>query len=160
MIDLAGGLTINASLSSSYIIRDGSKLYLDLNKKLDYNATTLIDNDIIVIGSTLETIQTSGALLNPASFIWDNGKRARYYIRKSGGTKKRIESMEVRQANGKTERIGLFKNPTIYPGAQIIVTEKPVKNNDDSVNKFFDDFIRIFSVVTGAFTTLILAKNL
>ena len=160
MIDLASGLTLNASLSSSYIIRDGSKLYLDLNKKLDYNATTLIDNDIIVIGSTLETIKTSGALLNPASFIWDNGKRARYYIRKSGGTKKRIESMEVRQANGKTERIGLFKNPTIYPGAQIIVTEKPVKTDDDSVNKFFDDFIRIFSVVTGAFTTLILAKNL
>ena len=160
MIDLAGGLTLNASLSSSYIIRDGSKLYLDLNKKLDYNATTLIDNDIIVIGSTLETIKTSGALLNPANFIWNEGKRARYYIRKSGGTKKRIESMQVRQANGKTEKIGLFKNPTIYPGSQIIVTEKPAKTKDGNVNKFFDDFIRIFSVVTGAFTTLILAKNL
>ena len=160
MIDLAGGLTLNASLSSSYIIRDGEKLYVDLNKKLDYKITTLIDNDIIVIGSTLETIKTSGAILNPASFIWEKGKRARYYIRKSGGTKKRIESMQVRQANGKTEKIGLFKNPTIYPGSQIIVTEKPAKTNDDSVNKFFDDFIRIFSVVTGAFTTLILAKNL
>jgi len=160
IIDLAGGLTLNASLSSSYIIRDGEKLYVDLNKKLDYKITTLIDNDIIVIGSTLETIKTSGAILNPASFIWEKGKRARYYIRKSGGTKKRIESMQVRQANGKTEKIGLFKNPTIYPGSQIIVTEKPAKTNDDSVNKFFDDFIRIFSVVTGAFTTLILAKNL
>ena len=160
MIDLAGGLTINASLNSSYIIRGGSKLYLDLNKKLDYNATTLIDNDIIVIGSTLETVKTSGALLNPANFIWNEGKRARYYIRKSGGTKKRIESMQVIQANGKTEKIGLFKNPTIYPGSQIIVTEKPAKTKDGNVNKFFDDFIRIFSVVTGAFTTLILAKNL
>ena len=160
MIDLAGGLTINASLNSSYIIRGGSKLYLDLNKKLDYNATTLIDNDIIVIGSTLETVKTSGALSNPANFIWNEGKRARYYIRKSGGTKKRIESMQVRQANGKTEKIGLFKNPTIYPGSQIIVTEKPAKTKDGNVNKFFDDFIRIFSVVTGAFTTLILAKNL
>ena len=160
MIDLAGGLTINASLSSSYIIRGGSKLYLDLNKKLNYKATTLIDNDIIVIGSTLETIKTSGALLNPTNFIWNEGKRARYYIRKSGGTKKRIESMQVRQANGKTEKIGLFKNPTIYPGSQIIVTEKPAKTKDGNVNKFFDDFIRIFSVVTGAFTTLILAKNL
>ena len=160
MIDLAGGLTINASLSSSYITRGGSKLYLDLNKKLDYKATTLIDNDIIVIGSTLETIKTSGALLNPANFIWNEGKRARYYIRKSGGTKKRIESMQVKQANGKTEKIGLFKNPTIYPGSQIIVTEKPAKTKDGNVNKFFDDFIRLFSVVTGAFTTLILAKNL
>lgn len=160
MIDLAGGLSLNASLSSSYIIRDGSKLYLDLNKKLDYNATTLIDNDIIVIGSNLETIKTSGAILNPASFIWDKRKRARYYIRKSGGTKKRIESMQVRQANGKTEKIGLFKNPIIYPGSQIIVTEKPAKTKDDNVNKFFDDFIRVFSVVTGALTTFILAKNL
>ena len=160
MIDLVGGLTLNATLSSSYIIRGGSKLYLDLNKKLDYKTTTLIDNDILVIGSNLETITTAGALLNPANFIWAKGKRARYYIRKSGGTKKRIESMQVRQANGKTERIGLFKNPTIYPGSQIIVTGKPAKKRDGNVDKFFDDFIRIFSVVTGAFTTIILAKNL
>ena len=34
------------------------------------------------------------------------------------------------KANGKTEKIGLFKNPTIYPGSQIIVTEKPAKTND------------------------------
>ena len=160
MIDLAGGLTLNASLSSSYIIRNSLKLYLDLNKKLDYKTTTLIDNDIIVIGSTLEIIKTSGALLNPANFIWNEGKRARYYIKRSGGTKKRIESMQVIQANGKTEKIGLFKNPTIYPGSQIIVTEKPAKTKDNNVNKFFDDFIRIFSVVTGALTTIILAKNL
>ena len=160
MIDLAGGLTRNASLRSSYIIRDGSKVHLDLNKKLDFKTTTLVDNDIIVIGSTLETIKTSGALLNPTNFIWNEGKRARYYIRKSGGTKKRIESMEVRQANGKTEKIGLFKNPTIYPGSQIIVTEKPAKTKDGNVNKFIDNFIRIFGVVTGALTTIILTKNL
>ena len=160
MIDLAGGLTRNASLRSSYIIRDGSKVHLDLNKKLDFKTTTLVDNDIIVIGSTLETIKTSGALLNPTNFIWNEGKRARYYIRKSGGTKKRIESMEVRQANGKTEKIGLFKNPTIYPGSQIIVTEKPTKTKDGNVNKFIDNFIRIFGVVTGALTTIILTKNL
>ena len=160
MINLTGGFTVNANLNSSYIVRDSSKLYLEFNKKLGYSTNTLIDNDIIVIGSNLETIKTSGALLNPTNFIWTKGKKAKYYIRKSGGTKKRIESMVVRQANGKTEKIGLFKNPPIYPGSQIIVTEKPAKTNDDSVNKFFDDFIRIFSVVTGAFTTLILAKNL
>ena len=42
MIDLAGGLTLNASLSSSYIIRDGAKLYVDLNKKLDYKMQLLL----------------------------------------------------------------------------------------------------------------------
>ena len=67
--------------------------------------------------------------------------------------------MVVLQANGKSEKIGLFKNPKIYHGAQIIVTEKPEKI-DDGNNKFLDDFIRIFSVITGAFTTIILTKNL
>jgi len=131
----------------------------NLIKKLDYDTTTLIDSDILVVGSNLETISTKGGLLNPTNFVWNKGKKAKYYIKKSGGTKKRIESMEVRQANGKTEKIGLFKNPNIYPGAQIIITEKPEKI-DDGKNKFLDDFVRIFGVVTGALTTIILTKNL
>ena len=68
IIDLAGGLTTNASLSSSYIIRDGLKLYLDLDKKLDYNQLLLIDNDIMVIGSNLEPIKTSGASCESRQF--------------------------------------------------------------------------------------------
>ena len=55
--------------------------------------------------------------------------------------------MVVLQANGKSEKIGLFQNPTIYPGAQIIITEKPEKI-DDGKSKFLDDFVRIFGVVT------------
>jgi len=113
----------------------------------------------LVIGSNLDPIKTSGGLVNPTIFSWDKGKKAKYYIKKSGGTKKRIESMVVLQANGKSEKIGFFKNPTIYPGAQIIITEKPEKI-DDGKNKFLDDFIRIFSVITGALTTIILTKNL
>jgi protein involved in polysaccharide export with SLBB domain len=159
IIDLSGGFTTNASLNSSFIIREGLKLNIDLKDKLDFKKTTLIDKDIIVIGSILETVKTSGALLNPGSFIWTKGKRAKYYIKKSGGIKKRIESMEVRQANGITSKIGFFNNPTIYPGSKIIVNEKPEKIDDNS-NNFFDDFIKLFSVVTGALTTLVLAKNL
>ena len=102
---------------------------------------------------------SSGGLVNPTIFAWDKGKKAKYYIKKSGGTKKRIESMVVLQANGKSEKIGLFKNPKIYPGAQIIITEKPEKINDGK-SKFLDDFVRIFGVVTGALTTIILTKNL
>ena len=67
--------------------------------------------------------------------------------------------MVVLQANGKSEKIRLFKNPKVYPGAQIIITEKPEKIDDDG-SKFLDDFIRIFSVVTGALTTIVLTSNL
>ena len=159
IIDLAGGFTTNSNIKSSYIVRDSLKLFVDIDKSLDNNSTFLIDEDILVIGSNLDPIKTSGGLVNPTIFSWDKGKKAKYYIKKSGGTKKRIESMVVLQANGKSEKIGLFQNPTIYPGAQIIVTEKPEKI-DDGKSKFLDDFVRIFGVVTGALTTIILTKNL
>ena len=159
IIDLAGGFTTNSNIKSSYIVRDNLKLFVDLDKSLNNQSTFLIDEDILVIGSNLDPIKTSGGLVNPTIFSWDKGKKAKYYIKKSGGTKKRIESMVVLQANGKSEKIGLFKNPTIYPGAQIIITEKPEKI-DDGKSKFLDDFVRIFGVVTGALTTIILTKNL
>jgi hypothetical protein len=113
----------------------------------------------LVIGSNLDPVKTLGGLVNPSIFSWNKARKAKYYIKKSGGTKKRIESMVVLQANGKAERVSLFQNPKVYPGAQIIVTEKPEKI-DDGKNKFLDDFVRIFSVVTGALTTIILTKNL
>lgn len=159
IIDLVGGFTTNSNIKSSYIERDSLKLFVDLDKNLDNQSTFLIDEDILVIGSNLDPIKTSGGLLNPTIFSWNKGKKAKYYIKKSGGTKKRIESMVVLQANGKTQKIGLFNNPIVYPGAQIIVTEKPEKI-DDGKNKFLDDFVRIFSVVTGALTTIVLTKNL
>ena len=159
IIDLAGGFTTNSNIKSSYIVRDSLKLFVDLDKSLNNQSTFLIDEDILVIGSNLDPIKTSGGLVNPTIFSWDKGKKAKYYIKKSGGTKKRIESMVVLQANGKSEKIGLFKNPTIYPGAQIIITEKPEKI-DDGKSKFLDDFVRIFGVVTGALTTIILTKSL
>ena len=159
IIDLVGGFTTNSNIKSSYIVRDSLKLFVDLDKSLDNQSTFLIDEDILVIGSNLDPIKTSGGLLNPTIFSWNKGKKAKYYIKKSGGTKKRIESMVVLQANGKTQKIGLFNNPIVYPGAQIIVTEKPEKI-DDGKNKFLDDFVRIFGVVTGALTTIILTKNL
>ena len=159
IIDLAGGFTTNSNIKSSYIVRDSLKLFIDFDKSLTDSSTFLIDNDILVIGSNLDPVKTSGGLVNPSIFSWNKARKAKYYIKKSGGTKKRIESMVVLQANGKSEKIGLFKNPKIYPGAQIIITEKPEKI-DDGKNKFLDDFVRIFGVVTGALTTIILTKNL
>ena len=114
----------------------------------------------MVIGSNLDPIKTSGGLVNPTIFSWDKGKKAKYYIKKSGGTKKRIESMVVLQANGKTQKIGLFQQPNKYIlELKLSVTEKPEKI-DDGKSKFLDDFVRIFGVVTGALTTIILTKNL
>jgi hypothetical protein len=116
-------------------------------------------DDILVIGSKLASVKTAGALVNPTIFNWEKGKRAKYYISQSGGTKKRIESKVVVQANGKTEKISLFHNPLVQPGAEIRVVEKPEKIAGDG-DKFLDDFVRIFGIITSTLTTVVLASQL
>ena len=52
-----------------------------------------------------------------------------------------------------------MKNPKIYPGSEIFVSSKPIEENKDT-GRFFDRFTTIFSVLTGALTTVVLAKQL
>jgi hypothetical protein len=133
------------------------KLNFDIKEALNKNTPLILDGDVLVIGSKLSSVKTIGGVNNPSVFNWSKGKRAKAYIQDSGGKKKRIKNMYVVQANGKSEKISLFKNPKIYPGAQIIVTEKLEKNKD---NDFMDDFLKIFGIVTGTLTTVVLATKL
>jgi protein involved in polysaccharide export with SLBB domain len=157
LVRIAGGFTNVYNLESSYIVRDSLKLNFDIKEALDKNKPLILDGDVLVIGSKLSSVKTIGGVNNPSVFNWSKGKRAKAYIQDSGGKKKRIKNMYVMQANGKSEKISLFKNPKIYPGAQIIVTEKLEKNKD---NDFMDDFLKIFGIVTGTLTTVVLATKL
>ena len=65
----------------------------------------------------------------------------------------------VKYPSGRANKIGFMKNPKIYPGSEIFVSFKPIEENKDS-GRFFDRFTTIFSVLTGALTTVVLAKQL
>jgi protein involved in polysaccharide export with SLBB domain len=160
LIKLVGGFSKNYNLESSFIERDSLKLFVNFGKgKLLENTTSLQNGDVLVIGSKLTSITTSGGVVNPTVFNWEPGKRAKYYLSNSGGKKKRIEQTYVLQANGRSQEIGFLKNPKVYPGAQIIAMEKPPKI-DNGANKFMDDFMRIFGTITGVLTTIVLATKL
>ena len=159
IIDLVGGFTNHYNLESSFVKRDSLKLYLNpKGLKFDSNIN-LQDGDVLVIGSKLTSIKTTGAVLNPTAFNWEKGKRAKYYIRKSGGKLKNIESVTVQRANGSSKKVSFFSNPKIYPGSVINVVEKPERVKGDA-NKFIDDFTRIFSLITGTLTTVLLVTKL
>ena len=159
VINAVGGLSNLAYLKSSYVVRDSILLNVDLQKAFAKNALALFDGDQLTIGSKLMPVQTKGAVLNPAGFEWQKGKRANYYIKRSGGKAKRIESMYVKHANGQSQKIGFLKNPVVHPGSEIIVIAKPEKTDEKS-GKFLDDFVRIFGTITGALTTVLLATKL
>jgi protein involved in polysaccharide export with SLBB domain len=159
IIDLVGGYSKNYNLQSSYVERGGLKLYLNPKDDKFNSSTNLIDGDILTIGSKFTSIKTIGAVVNPTSFNWEEGKRAKYYIRKSGGKLKNIDYVNVQNADGSSKKVNFFSNPKIYPGSVIYAKEKPEKDKADT-NKFLDDFTRIFSLITGTLTTILLANNL
>jgi len=159
IIALAGGLTNNSNLESSYIVRDSLKVFFSVKKLTSKKQVILLDGDVLVIGSKLASVSTSGGVVNPSIFNWQKGKRAKYYISNSGGTKKRIEQVFVKQSNGISQKVGFLKNPIVYPGAEIVVIEKPAKVIGES-GKFLDDFVKIFGILSGTLTTLILTTRL
>ena len=159
IIDLVGGYTNNYNIESSFVEREGLKLYLNLEDEILDPNINLQNGDVLVIGSKLTSIKTTGAVLNPTVFNWKKGKRAKYYIRESGGKNKKIESVTVQRANGSSKKVSFFRNPKIYPGSVINVIEKPEKVKVDG-NKFMDDFTRIFGIITGTLTTILLVTKL
>ena len=97
----------------------------------------------------------------PMAFNWEPGKKAKYYIKASGGKKKGgIEQMYVEHASGKTENISFFKNPQIYPGSNIILIQKDKTQRSEKFRESIDKFTNVFSILTGALTSVLLITRL
>ena len=158
LISKSKGLTEFANLNSTQFFR-GDKLlsYRNKNELLKQN---LSPGDAIVIGSNLDDVEVSGNGINfPTLSSWENKSRAKYYIRKAGGTKSRIESKVIQRKNGSSKKIKSFlSNPKIFPGDNIVVTQKPEKTKSNE--SFQDSFVRVLSIITGSLTTILLIDKL
>lgn len=161
ILEQVGGLKPDANLQASYVIRDEKTLSYDLSLGQKNEKAVFEDGDIIVIASNNGTVETMGAVQNPSLFVWEKGKRAKYYLSNSGGKiRKEADDAYLVLPNGRTKRVSFFNNPKVQPNSNIVVNRKVKKELDESRQKFTDDLIRLLSVITGAFTTIILAKNL
>ena len=77
----------------------------------------------------------------------------------SGGKIKKISGDKfVIYPSGKSKKVGFLKNPRVYPGSRIFVSYREEK--DKKENQFMDRFLQIFGIVSGALTTVVLAKQL
>ena len=161
LIETAGGLTNNSNLESSYVERAGEKLYLNLDKYLLDKNTNLQNGDVLIIGSKLSSVTTTGAVVMPTTFNWEPGKKAKYYIKASGGKEKgAMEKKYVVHANGKTEKISFFKNPRMYPGSKIVLVQKDRKEWAEQLKGAVDKFANTFTILTSTLTTILLITKL
>ena len=156
LLDYAGGLTRYANLDASFLERDGKIISFDFNKS---NAQQLFeDGDKIYIASNKGLVSTTGAISNESTFIWEKGISAKRYIKNSGGKLNKIAGKSyVILPNGKSKKIGLFKNPKILPNSTITVAFKEEK---EEKGKFLDNFNQTFGLIASTITTILLASKL
>ena len=159
IIKQVGGLKSDSNLSASYIIRNEKTLTYDLNQNIGREKAIFEDGDVIYISSNNGLVETQGALENPTQFIWIPNKRAKYYIRNSGGKiYKEASNSYVILSNKKTKKINFFNNPKVQPNSQIIVNRK-IKE-EKVKGEGVDNFLKILAVLTSSLTTILLANNL
>ena len=150
LILAGGGLTQNALLEASTVVRDGRLLAIDLST-INKNQQLFESGDIVTFAKNRGEVSVSGAIEQENYFIWEADKKAKYYIKNSGG-KIRGEADEsyVSLPNGKTKKINFFNNPRVLPNSEIVVTRKVKKERV----KREDGLSRVLSVATVLVTLL------
>ncbi len=101
----------------------------------------LKDGDRIIIPEVSQEVRISGEVLNPIGLAFQSGKSLKYYINRSGGFGNNAHKKKtfVIYSDGTTQvtRSFLGRNyPTIEPGTQIIVPQKPEKQRTDQSAKW------------------------
>ncbi len=150
LILAGGGLTQNALLEASTVVRDGRLLAIDLST-INKNQQLFESGDVVTFAKNRGEVSVSGAIEQENYFIWEADKKAKYYIKNSGG-KIRGEADEsyVSLPNGKTKKINFFNNPRVLPNSEIVVTRKVEKERV----KREDGLSRVLSVATVLVTLL------
>ena len=127
-----------ALLGSLRLLRASGRVVLamkpDASSIADFPAIALEDGDKIVIPAHTDTVTVSGAVYNPASFVYNPRRRVGDYLQLAGkgGLNANQRHAFVLRADGsvfsRQEAGGLFHGGfdslPMYPGDQIIVPEK------------------------------------
>ena len=159
LILAGGGLTQNALLEASTVVRDGRLLAIDLST-INKNQQLFESGDIITFAKNRGEVSVSGAIEQENYFIWEADKKAKYYIKNSGG-KIRGEADEsyVSLPNGKTKKINFFNNPRVLPNSEIVVTRKVEKERvrrEDGLTKV----LSVATLLVTLLTSVVLVNSL
>ena len=101
----------------------------------------LKDGDEIIIPEVSQEVRISGEIQNPIGLAFRNGKNLKYYINRSGGFSDNAQKRKtfVIYSDGTTQVTRSFfgrNYPTVEPGCQIIVPQKPEKQRTDQTGKW------------------------
>lgn len=165
IINRAGGLTKDAYLEGTKIIRDKQEVVIDLKKALDKPGSTydniLKDGDIVMVPEVNDVVRVEGGVLYPINISFDPSRtNFSTYLNSAGGFGERAMKRKsiVRYANGKIKRTKSLLFIKFYPkvdkGATVQVPVRPLQANQ-GVN-----IQAIVGITTGLVTMLVLISQL
>lgn len=140
LIKRAGGLTKDAYMEGTKILRNNQEVVIDLKKALDKPGSTydniLKDGDKVLVPEVNDIVRVEGGVLYPVNISFDPSRTSfKTYLNSAGGFGERAVKRKsiVRYANGKIKRTNSILFVRFYPkvdkGATVMVPIKPVQAN-------------------------------
>lgn len=139
VVDRAGGPTADAFLRGAQLFRrDEGRVIIDFSRALldarSSDNIALVDGDSIHVPRRPETVRVSGAVAIPGLLLYTPGKKANYYIDRTGGFTEKASAGRVKiiRVTGEAERARrrFWPDPAVQEGDEIRVPElekkKPV----------------------------------
>jgi polysaccharide biosynthesis/export protein len=142
LLSRAGGVRPSGYLSGAVFFRKKSRIAIDINQILANPSIEgnllLEDYDSLYIPKRSETVEISGAVLNPSFINYNKDYTFSDYLSQAGGYDRQVAMRRlayVTYANGYTTRARRFLffrvNPKIEPGSVIKVPFKPLDKKSD-----------------------------
>ncbi|MCG6191380.1 SLBB domain-containing protein [Maribellus maritimus] len=146
LVKMAGGVTqyafaegatferVNPILGPENIAVD---LPLIMGSPGSHNDLFLRDGDVLFVPEYIQTVKVSGSVQNPFSLTYEKGITFKTYIERSGGFDANAlrRKAYIKYANGSTasKKGFIFRRyPKVLPGSEIIVPERPEKENNNT----------------------------
>ena len=123
----------------------------DLSKISEIDNILVQDGDDIYIPRLANYISVIGEVYNEQSFMYQKGKRAKYYIREVGGYTPNANKFRMYKVgvNGRAEKIG--KRAKVEPGDTIVVPRRIAGNDwitpiSQTLQSFANIFLMVFAI--------------
>ena len=123
-------------------IETSPKLELRLSDIMKHPGTSydyfLREGDHLTVPQKSDEIWVNGEVLNPMGLAWEYGRGVKYYIKNSGGLSSNAKKGKIYVVYGNgvskatSSRIFWKKYPSVKPGCQIIVPQKPERTGDNT----------------------------
>ena len=121
----------------------------------------LEDADVLRVPKLLQTVRVNGEVLYPSAVVYTNGKSFKEYVLNAGGYSPKAlkRGAYIVYPNGTvkgTRKILFFNShPSVKPGSEIYVPEKPEKkSNPQELVAFTTGFASLGAIVLGILTLL------